>query len=398
MNDVRVALGASSVYHLSHMAMENERSVVKRKDLGTNTEMRGRAVQTIVNLSGLRRILNTFAKPSAKRFSGWLEDVVIPAIGDANKDVLQNTVGVLDERADFFCGESADIFMEEDNFGEGRNTVDKQQAARAPISTDMVTVNYDDARPTVSGRELHNALGIETRYNDWIARMLEYGFEENRDLNLLKNEQVQIEGGREVKRTIIDHILTLDCAKEICMLQRTEIGKRFRMYFLECEKKFWEERNNKRLAPKTTEDFLLEATEHLKALREQNARLEQEVAVAAPKVEFYDTVAESKDAFSMREVAAELNIPGLGQNNLFRFLKANNILTSDNLPYRRFINEGYFRVIVQKYNTPSGSPHVSMKTLVTQKGVDYILRVIKKAAYAKQSQTIQLTGGNNVER
>jgi antA/antB antirepressor domain protein len=56
----------------------------------------------------------------------------------------------------------------------------------------MIAVSFDNERPTVSGRELHAALMIDTRYNDWFPRMCEYGFIEGRDYNLLKNEQVQI--------------------------------------------------------------------------------------------------------------------------------------------------------------------------------------------------------------
>lgn len=99
----------------------------------------------------------------------------------------------------------------------------------------MITVNYDNEKPMVSGRELHAVLMIDTRYNDWFKRMCEYGFIEGRDFNLLKFEQVQIEGDRRVKRKVIDHQLTIDMAKELCMIQRTDIGKRCREYFLEIE-------------------------------------------------------------------------------------------------------------------------------------------------------------------
>ena len=101
-----------------------------------------------------------------------------------------------------------------------------------------ITYDNDNDSPTVSGRELHEKLEIETRYNDWFKRMCEYGFEENEDYNLLKFEKVQKEGFREVKREIIDHELTIDMAKQICMIQRTDIGKTYREYFLEIERQW----------------------------------------------------------------------------------------------------------------------------------------------------------------
>lgn len=72
----------------------------------------------------------------------------------------------------------------------------------------------ENQEQTISGRELHMFLGIETKYNDWFQRMLQYGFEDGQDFNLLKKEQVQIEGKREVRREIADHIMKLDMAKQ----------------------------------------------------------------------------------------------------------------------------------------------------------------------------------------
>lgn len=84
----------------------------------------------------------------------------------------------------------------------------------------------------ISGRQLHMFLEVQTRYNDWFTRMKEYGFTEGVDFNLLKNEQVQTEGTREVRREVIDHLMNLSMAKELAMLQRTERGKEARLYFI----------------------------------------------------------------------------------------------------------------------------------------------------------------------
>lgn len=90
----------------------------------------------------------------------------------------------------------------------------------------IIKVNYENPnRPTVSGRELHKGLEVKTAYKDWFPRMCEYGFTEGVDFNPLKFEQVQIEGNRSVSREIIDHQLTIDMAKELCMLQRSDKGK-----------------------------------------------------------------------------------------------------------------------------------------------------------------------------
>lgn len=95
-----------------------------------------------------------------------------------------------------------------------------------------------------------------------------------------------------------------------------------------------------------------------------------------PKADFFDAVADSKTAISMNEVSKVLGIKGLGRNNLFEFLRDNAILDRWNVPYQKYIDCGWFRVIEQKY-TKNGEEHISIKTLVYQKGVDAIRRKIE---------------------
>lgn len=96
--------------------------------------------------------------------------------------------------------------------------------------------NYGDA-PTVSGRELHKALEVKTPYTMWFERMCEYGFTENEDFRLV-SQICETNNPKNPRTTIIDHFLTIDTAKEICMLQRTEIGRTIRRYFIETEKQY----------------------------------------------------------------------------------------------------------------------------------------------------------------
>lgn len=101
---------------------------------------------------------------------------------------------------------------------------------------ELVKVHYEDNnRPTVMGRELHDALEVGTPYRMWFPRMCEYGFNENVDYStIVKN--VRRQDGTLMPQTSTDHQLTLDMAKELCMIQRTEKGKVFRQYFIEVEK------------------------------------------------------------------------------------------------------------------------------------------------------------------
>lgn len=97
---------------------------------------------------------------------------------------------------------------------------------------DLIAINYDTDKPTVSGRELHEALEIETPYHKWFPRMCEYGFTENEDYSVTDIFVPNSNGG---KQTQMNHQLTIPMAKEICMLQRNEKGKQFRQYFIKVE-------------------------------------------------------------------------------------------------------------------------------------------------------------------
>ena len=129
-------------------------------------------------------------------------------------------------------------------------------------------------------------------------------------------------------------------------------------------------------------DMFISVLQELKAEREQSKRLEAEKKALEvkniemkPKADFFDAVADSKTAISMNEVAKVLAIPGYGRNNLFEFLREQKILDRFNVPYQRYVDRGWFRVIEQKY-IKNGEPVITTKTLVYQKGVNAIRKKI----------------------
>ena len=107
----------------------------------------------------------------------------------------------------------------------------------------------EQGQQLVSGRELHEVLKIGTKYQDWINRMIEFGFQEDVDFTVITQPTQKREGSRIVTRNLENHILTLEMAKHIAMLQRSEIGMTVRKYFIECEKKLKEQSNTPMLSP-----------------------------------------------------------------------------------------------------------------------------------------------------
>lgn len=122
-------------------------------------------------------------------------------------------------------------------------------------------------------------------------------------------------------------------------------------------------------------------SEALRALAdkaEEVERLATENNEMKPKAEFFDAVADSKDAIEIGKVAKVLAYPGIGRNTLFAILREKKVLMSNNIPYQKYIDKGYFRTIEQKYTMPDGETKISIKTLVYQKGVDGIRKLLNR--------------------
>jgi anti-repressor protein len=232
---------------------------------------------------------------------------------------------------------------------------------------ELIKINDNN---TISGRELHKFLQIGTAYKDWFPRMAEYGFVEGVDYNVLKNEQVRLEGNRQVRRDIVDHALTISMAKELSMIQRNERGKQARLYFIECERRLKEQQ--KPALPDFTDPVIAARAWADEVEKKQLA--EAKVAELQPKADFYDAAASSESLFSMADVAKVLDM-GIGRNKLFKFLREKKILQGDNMPYQRFVDAGYFKVVEGKFMA-GDNVVISKTTYVKQKGIDYIRKCL----------------------
>ncbi len=237
---------------------------------------------------------------------------------------------------------------------------------------ELIKTQQGNDNITVSGRSLHEFLEVGTAYKDWFPRMCEYGFSEDLDYNPLKIEQVQIEGNREVTRTITDHQLTVDMAKELAMLQRTDKGKQARQYFLQLEK-----------AWNSPEYVMARAIKmaNTKILEIQNTVLELESKIEEdkPKVIFADAVDVSKTSILIGDLAKLINQNGyeIGSIRLFEWLRNNNYLikggNSKNMPTQKAMDLCLFEVKERTINNPDGSVRITRTTTVTGKGQIYFI-------------------------
>nr|DAG23821.1 MAG TPA: KilAC domain protein [Caudoviricetes sp.] len=228
-----------------------------------------------------------------------------------------------------------------------------------------VTLN-DNHEPIVSGRQLHEALEVKTAYKDWFPRMTEYGFTEGEDFNPLKIEQVRQEGTRKVKRQIEDHVLKLDMAKEIAMIQRTDKGKAVRQYFIQVEKDF-----------NSPEKIMARA---LLMADKKVHKLEAQIEADRPKVLFADAVSASHTSILVGELAKLISQNGykIGANRLFAWMRENGYLIkrkgSDwNMPTQRSMDLKLFEIKETNVQHADGHISVNKTPKVTGKGQQYFI-------------------------
>lgn len=184
----------------------------------------------------------------------------------------------------------------------------------------LIPVSYDNPeRPTVSGRELHEFLGVKSRYNDWFNNMIACGFSENVDyVSLTKN---LVNGGRST-----DHQLTIPMAKELCMIQRNERGKQARQYFLAIEAQW----NSPEAVMRRAVLIAQKQNDQLKAANKQLLAENGEMEPWAKFGKAYHSSPEN--SMLLREFAANVLKPNgipLGEKDLFKYFEDHGYLVKN---------------------------------------------------------------------
>ena len=238
--------------------------------------------------------------------------------------------------------------------------------------TELIKIETNDCgEATVSGRELHELLEIKTAYKDWFPRMCEYGFSEGVDFNSLKIEQVQIEGEREVKRTLTDHLLNLDMAKEICMIQRSEKGKEARLYFLQVERDF-------NSPEKIMARALRIAEMKLSTLDLEIKIKDQQIAELQPKATYYDLILQCNTLLSVTEIAKDYGYSAKSLNKILHELGVQFNQSGVWFLYAKYQDKGYTQTKTQNYNRPNGEQGSRVHTYWTQKGRLFLYALLKE--------------------
>lgn len=233
------------------------------------------------------------------------------------------------------------------------------------------TTQQADGSVAVSGRDLHNFLGVETRFNDWFQRMSEYGFAEGQDFYSFLSKTPN--GGR----PSVDYVMTLDMAKEVAMLQRTEKGKQARQYFIAVEKQYRQQQSPYQVPTNFVEAMQLATKEA------------EQIAKMQPKVDYFDQQMHNPGLMTTTVIAKRF---GKSATWLNRWLESHGMIYRQGKNWvvrQKFAAEGY--ADYENWSDADNS-HVHSLLKWTQKGQKFIYDCLAKEGIRPVMVTMRLSG------
>lgn len=228
-----------------------------------------------------------------------------------------------------------------------------------------VTLN-ENHEPVVSARQLHETLEVKTEYKKWFKRMTEYGFTENEDFVKVTQKCLTSSTGQ----NITDHVIKLDMAKEIAMIQRTDKGKEVRTYFIQVEKDF-------NSPEKIMARALLMADKKIKLLESQNENLLIELEEANKNADYLDLILQTKDSLTITQIAQDYGISARKMNQLLKQERIQRIVNGQWVLYAKYLAKGYVSSRTFGYMGKDGKIHSNVTTVWTQLGRRFLYDKLK---------------------
>lgn len=229
---------------------------------------------------------------------------------------------------------------------------------------EIIPVKHNDNNEIcISGRDLHTFLQVDSNYTTWFERMAEYGFEIEKDFIPFLEEST---GGRPKQ----DHIIKLDMAKELSMIQRTERGKRARQYFIQIEKEY-------NSPEKIMARALQIANRELTNLKLANQIKDQQIAELQPKATYYDLILQCNSLLSVTEISKDYGMSAKGFNKMLHNLSVQYNQKGVWFLYSKYQDKGYTSTKTQNYNRSDGSQGSRVHTYWTQKGRLFLYDLLK---------------------
>lgn len=273
---------------------------------------------------------------------------------------------------------------ESESFPDFEKLIEAAPEFRAPLavvqpSGDLIPITCESGKASVDARDLHSFLGVGKQFGTWITdRIEQFGFTEGHDFEKSKNLSFPKSGSTKARpQTLIEYTLSMDMAKELSMVERTEKGKQARQYFIACEKRMLEGQQSFHL-PTTMEEVLVIAL----ANEREKKKVEAQLAIAAPKAEALDLIAGAEGLMNITTAAKTLQIQ---PKRLFAFLDTNGWTyrhagRSERLPYQSKISAGLMTMKAYRYtNAKTGEEQLVESSLITPKGLARLAELLTSA-------------------
>jgi anti-repressor protein len=219
----------------------------------------------------------------------------------------------------------------------------------------------------ISGRNLHTFLGIGRDFTNWMKQMIGYGFSEHTDYEVYAKNGENPNGGR----PSVDYAMTIDMAKEICMIQRTEKGKQARQYYIQLEKD-WNS------PEKVMARALKIANDTLDITRLELAQSKQIINELKPKADYVDTILQNKGLVTISQIAKDYGMSGRAMNEKLHSLKIQYKQSGQWLLYSEYQTGGYTHSQTVPITRSNGVADVRMETKWTQKGRLFLYNILKE--------------------
>ena len=243
------------------------------------------------------------------------------------------------------------------------------------MMNDLIKVNYGTEQPTVSARELHTGLEISERFQSWFNRQLQYGFQENTDyigrkeFNTLAKQELQ------------DYFISVDMAKQICMIQRTEKGRLYRQYFIDLEKAWNTPEQVMARALQFASKQIDSLKDRCKFLGGQIVEQQKIISELEPKANYVDTILQSKSLVLMTQIAKDYGMSARKMNQILNDLRVQYKANGQWVLYSKYQNQGYVHSRTIDIVRSNGMADVKMQTEWTQKGRLFLYELLKKEGY-----------------
>ena len=242
---------------------------------------------------------------------------------------------------------------------------------------EVLKINYETEQPTVSARELHEALGISKRFSAWFE-VNSKGFIAGQDFTSVLSGTVVNNGAT---REIQDYNISTEMAKHICLMSRTEKGMQCRQYFIDLEKAWNTPEQIMTRALKMTNHSIESLKGRCKFLGEQVVEQQQIITELQPKANYVDMILQSKSLVTITQIAKDYGMSGRKLNKILKELKIQYKVGGQWVLYSKYQNGGYVHSRTIDITRTDGRADVTMQTEWTQKGRLFLYEELKKHGY-----------------